>query len=634
MYYLWHVTREATPQTPVVEPLTMENPGPTEPGGRKPLGKPSTLTTTPGDHQVVLSWEAPSIDASNITGYQYQYRTTNSEFSDTWTTVSGGENILEVIIFNLTNGTTYTFRVRAMNSYGFGPVSTEISATPYDESMAQPGAPPNLEAISGNRQVTLSWEASRIGASKITGYQYQHSLTSNGFDDTWTDVPNWESALEVTIRNLIGATTHYFRVRAVNADGNGHSTEISIIIYDGPTPEPGQPTNLAVTSGDRQVTLNWTAPTTVGASEITHYEYHQSLTSEAPSGTWTPISGGRVVRRFIVSNLSGATTYFFHVRAVNSSHGAGPTSTEAEVIAYDGPTPEPGVPPTLTAISGDRRVTLGWTAPTTVGASEITHYEYRQSTTSGVFGDTWTLVSGGGSALEVIVSNLSSVTTYFFHVRAVNNHGNGAASTEVEVIAYDGPTPGPGAPPALTATSGDRQVTLGWTAPTTVGASAITHYEYHQSLTSGAPSGTWTLVSGGGSALEVTIRNLIGATTYFFHVRAVNNHGNGAASTEVEVIAYDGPTPEPGTPPTLTATSGDRQVTLDWTAPTTGVSAITHYEYHQSLTSGAPSGTWTLVSGGGSALEVIVSQPEWCHHLLLPRASGEQPWEWGGLHRS
>ena len=137
-------------------------------------------------------------------------------------------------------------------------------------------------------------------------------------------------------------------------------------------------------------------------------------------------------------------------------------------------------------------------------------------------------------------ANLIGATTYFFHVRAVNNHGNGAASTEVEVIAYDGPIPEPGAPPTLTATSGDHRVTLGWTAPTTVGASEITHYEYHQSLTSGAPSGTWTLVSGGGSALEVIVSNLSGATTYFFHVRAVNNHGNGAASTEVEVIVYDG----------------------------------------------------------------------------------------------
>ena len=73
----------------------------------------------------------------------------------------------------------------------------------------------------------------------------------------------------------------------------------------------GAPPTLTATSGDRQVTLGWTAPTTVGASEITHYEYHQSLTSGAPSGTWTPISGEGAVRQSIVSNLNGATTYFF-----------------------------------------------------------------------------------------------------------------------------------------------------------------------------------------------------------------------------------------------------------------------------------------------------------------------------------
>ena len=55
----------------------------------------------------------------------------------------------------------------------------------------------------------------------------------------------------------------------------------------GLTAEPGQPTNLAATSGDRQVTLNWEAPS-AGASAITHYEYQYSTTSQVLSAAHGP----------------------------------------------------------------------------------------------------------------------------------------------------------------------------------------------------------------------------------------------------------------------------------------------------------------------------------------------------------
>ena len=263
---------------------------------------PPTLTVTPGEGQVTLSWEAPRAGASAITGYEYQYKTASGTFGDTWTTVTG----TETTVSGLTGGTTYTFRVRAVNAQGAGTPSSEIEATAYEGSSAEPGAPTNLEATPGDGQVTLSWEApSHIGDSAITGYEYQHKTASGTFSDTWTPV----TGTEATVSSLTGATTYFFRVRAVNGEGSGHPTQVSVTPYDGSTPEPGAPTDLAATPGDHQVTLNWAAPS-VGASAITRYEYQYSTTSETfDENTWTDTSStGTTV---IVSSLTGATTYLF-----------------------------------------------------------------------------------------------------------------------------------------------------------------------------------------------------------------------------------------------------------------------------------------------------------------------------------
>ena len=570
-------------------------------------GVPPALTATPGDRQVTLGWEASSLGASVITHYEYQYRMTSGTFDNTWTPVSGDGSARQVTVSNLTGGTNYFFRVRAVNAQGAGVPSTEIDATPYDESASEPGAPGNLRATPGDRQVTLNWEApSTVGASAITSYEYQYRTTSETFDNTWTDVPNWESALEITISNLTGATNYFFRVRAVNGEGSGHPTQVSVTPYDGPTPEPGAPTNLVVTSGDRQVTLGWEA-SSLGASAITSYEYQYRTTSSGTFGnTWTEVSNWESSLEITIPNLIGTTTYTFRVRAVNAQ-GAGMPSTEIEAIAYDGPTPEPGAPTNLTPTSGDRQVTLGWEAPSTVGASAITSYEYQYRTTSsGTFDEnTWTDVPNWESSLEITIPNLIGATSYTFRVRAVNAQGTGVPSTEVEAIAYDGLTPEPGQPTNLAANSGDRQVTLNWNAPSTVGASAITSYEYQYRTTSSGTfdENTWTNVPGTGTT--ATVSSLLGATSYAFRVRAVNAQGTGAPSTEMEATAYDGPTPEPGQPTNLAANSGDRQVTLNWEAPSAGASAITSYEYqYRTTSSGTFDNTWTNIPGTGTTATV------------------------------
>ena len=88
----------------------------------------------------------------------------------------------------------------------------------------------------------------------------------------------------------------------------------------------------------------------------------------------------------------------------------------------------------------------------------------------------------------------------------------------------------PAAPTSVTATAGNAQATVSWTAPTGVIAQApITDYVVQFSSNSGS---TWTTFSDGTStATSATVTGLTNGTAYTFRVAGVNAVGTGAYST-------------------------------------------------------------------------------------------------------
>ena len=71
---------------------------------------------------------------------------------------------------NLANGTTYYFKVTAVNKAGEGPRRARRQP-PRRREVTAPGAPTGLTAIPGNGRVTLSWTAPDAdGGAGISGY--------------------------------------------------------------------------------------------------------------------------------------------------------------------------------------------------------------------------------------------------------------------------------------------------------------------------------------------------------------------------------------------------------------------------------------------------------------------------------
>ena len=86
----------------------------------------------------------------------------------------------------------------------------------------------------------------------------------------------------------------------------------------------------------------------------------------------------------------------------------------------------PGAPTGLTAVVGDRQVSLGWVTPTDTGRSSVTGYRIESS----VDGVVWTVaVDDTGSAqASRVVTGLTNGTPYRFRVSARNMSGVGASS--------------------------------------------------------------------------------------------------------------------------------------------------------------------------------------------------------------
>ena len=92
---------------------------------------PMNVVATPGDAQVVLSWDTPASD-SGITRHEYRYRAEDGQFPGTWTEIAdsapGEDNEDSATVTGLTNGETYWFQVHSVDDEGSSEPSMAVSA--------------------------------------------------------------------------------------------------------------------------------------------------------------------------------------------------------------------------------------------------------------------------------------------------------------------------------------------------------------------------------------------------------------------------------------------------------------------------------------------------------------------------
>jgi fibronectin type 3 domain-containing protein len=224
----------------------------------------------------------------------------------------------------------------------------------------------------------------------------------------------------------------------------------------------------------------------------------------------------------------------------------------------------PASPSGLNAAPGNAQVTLTWTA-----SSGATTYNVKRGTATG---GPYTTVSGPSVATFTDMS-LTNGTTYYYVVSAVNTYGESANSAEKSAKPA---IPVPASPSGLTATPGNTQIGLSWTA-----SANATSYNLKRSTTTGGP---YTTISSP-TTTNFTDSSLTNFTAYFYVVSAVNASGESANSTQISST----PITIPNAPTGVTATAGNAQVSLAWTA----VLGAASYKVKRGTTTGGP---YTTVS--------------------------------------
>ncbi len=209
-------------------------------------GAPAGLTATAGNARVTLSWAAPASDGgSPVSGYNV-YVATSADFKGA--AELPGVTGTAIVLVGLVNGTSYYFRVTAVNAVGQSPPSAGASATlppivpppppassapvstaPATASTSAPAfaAPTGLTATAGNTRVTLSWAApASDGGSPVISYKI-YIATASGMQGS--RAIGSSKSTSATVTGLPNGTVYYFMVTAVNAAGNESpfSTEVS-----------------------------------------------------------------------------------------------------------------------------------------------------------------------------------------------------------------------------------------------------------------------------------------------------------------------------------------------------------------------------------------------------------------------
>ncbi|WP_338726086.1 Ig-like domain-containing protein [Shewanella baltica] len=477
---------------------------------------PTIGAATAGIGQASVAFSAPANNGgAAITGY------TVTSNPDGISAGGNGFTTSPITVTGLTNGTAYTFTVTATNTIGTSSASGASNSVIPKVNQTITFANPGAQNFGTSPTLTATSDSSLI-VSFSSSTPAVCTITSSG---TLTFLSTGSCTIDTD--------------QSGNASTNAASTVSQTFMVNAVV--PSAPTIGTATAGNAQASVNFTASASNGGAAVTSYTVTSNPSGFTGTGVGSPIS---------VIGLTNGVAYTFTVTATNST-GTGAASAASNSVT-------PASPQTITF--ADPGAQNFGTSPTLTATSDSGLTPTFTSSTTGVC----TISSGG-------LLNLVSVGTCTINADQAGDSSYLAATTVSRSFSISAVVPG--APTAASATAGDTQASVTFSAPIFTGGAAITGY------TATSNPGGFT---GTSASSPLTVTGLTNGVAYTFTVTATNSVGTGAASAAtssttpkaIQTITFADPGAQSfGTAPTLMA-SASSGLTVTFTSSTTGVCTI------------------------------------------------------------
>ncbi|MFN0222451.1 pectinesterase family protein [Paenibacillus sp. KR2-11] len=522
---------------------------------------PSGLKAETGDARVQLTWGT----VTDATYYNVRRsQTSGGGYSTIAEKLQAGAGAASASYTDssVTNNTTYSYVVTALNASGESGPSAEVQATPSGQGV--PAAPANVTAAPGDGELTLAW-TSVPGAA---AYEVKRSTTPGG--------PYSSVAADVTGTSFLNAgltngTLYYYVVSAVNAAGAGPDSAEAA----------GKP-----------------------GSFLIHDTFENSTLGALPSGYTAPFGNG-VISAFTNTN----NTTVIHNSSLTNSYGntSGAVADNATNVLWinDG-AGRGGFNKAFAPITAESKkgvtAQLRFMQTARIGDSYVLELLDSNKKTAVSFninaspvtisGNTWYTVkyvadvAAGTADLFVNGQYQGNVafTTPVADMASVNFRMAGSSSGQAyvdDVTAYTQETT---TPQSLTAEGANLRVELNWNA-----ASGVDSYNVYRSA---SQEGPYALVAGSvpSNSYSDTTAGLANNTYFYYKVTGVNANGESDVSNTAE--AYPNDVPPPSAPITgLKAVVRDGQLTITWDPvkdPANPKKDATFYTLERSTTPAGP----------------------------------------------